>query len=508
MTFVEQLNVFPEVLHLKTSISLGLVFVAATLYALFRKRYWGGLDQLPGPLLASISDIWRWNAVWHENIHIRSLQLHNKYGPLVRIGPKCISVSSPEGIQAIYVNKKGLQKAPMYGILQPMLEGSPLHNIFSTSDIEYHSSLKRTIGSLYSFSALKDIQPNLDRCVLLFIDRLGDLAKSGPVTVDMSAWLQFYTFDSLGEVNFSQPMGFLASGTDVDGICELDHHMMRHFALWGQVLSFEGIVSRWKSLTGDRVTKPNPLFHFTLDIIEKRIMYPTDSVDILNKFLQLHNTAPDRLPRNDLAAAIYINVVTAHDVIAITLRAILYYLCRTPRVYNILYDEISRMENLGKLSTPAQYHEVSSMIYLSAVIDETLRIHPSTGIIFERIVPSGGITLHGTYIPENTIVGSNAWVTNRNKEVFGDDIDCFRPERWIGIPSDKTIDMRRNILTWGAGARVCIGKNLAMMQIAPVIVELYRNFDIKLADPGKEWHVSGGWLTRQTEMDMILNYKK
>ena len=119
----------------------------------------------------------------------------------------------------------------MYGILQPMLDGSPLHNIFSTSDIEYHSSLKRTIGSLYSFSALKDIQPNLDRCVALFVDRLGELVRSGPATVDMSAWLQFYTFDSLGEVNFSQPMGFLASGTDLDGICELDHHMMRHFAL-------------------------------------------------------------------------------------------------------------------------------------------------------------------------------------------------------------------------------------------------------------------------------------
>ena len=176
--------------------------------------------------------------------------------------------------------------------------------------------------------------------------------------------------------------------------------------------------------------------------------------------------------------------------------------------------------------------------FRSAVIDEILRIHPSTGIIFERLVPSGGLTLHGIHIPENTIVGVNAWVTNRNKEVFGDDVECFRPERWIGIPPDKITDMRRNILTvshhlvihlytctkystvrhadyqylthilqWGAGARVCIGKNLALMQIAPVVVELYRNFDIKLADPSKEWHVSGGWLTRQTGMDMVVSRK-
>jgi hypothetical protein len=43
-----------------------------------------------------------------------------------------------------------------------------------------------------------------------------------------------------------------------------------------------------------------------------------------------------------------------------------------------------------------------------------------------------------------------------------------------------------------------------MMQLTKIIVELYRNFEIALANPDKEWKVSGGWLTRQTDMDMIL----
>lgn len=55
--------------------------------------------------------------------------------------------------------------------------------------------------------------------------------KGKPSIVDMSPWLQYYTFDCLGEVNFSQKMGFLESGTDVGGICQLDHHMMMYFAL-------------------------------------------------------------------------------------------------------------------------------------------------------------------------------------------------------------------------------------------------------------------------------------
>lgn len=47
-----------------------------------------------------------------------------------------------------------------------------------------------------------------------------------------------------------------------------------------------------------------------------------------------------------------------------------------------------------------------------------------------------------------------------------------------------------------------------MMQISKVIVELYRNYEIELADPSKEWQVSGGWLTRQTQMDMIVSEKR
>ena len=46
-----------------------------------------------------------------------------------------------------------------------------------------------------------------------------------------------------------------------------------------------------------------------------------------------------------------------------------------------------------------------------------------------------------------------------------------------------------------------------MMQISKLIVELYRNFHIELADPEKDWRISGGWITKQTEMDMLLTQR-
>lgn len=85
--------------------------------------------------------------------------------------------------------------------------------------------------------------------------------------------------------------------------------------------------------------------------------------------------------------------------------------------------------------------------FRSAILNEALRIHPSTGLILERNVPKGGVTLHGKYIAENTIIGVNCWVVNRDKGIFGADADIFRPERWIESDSDTLQRMKRNMFT-------------------------------------------------------------
>lgn len=56
--------------------------------------------------------------------------------------------------------------------------------------------------------------------------------------------------------------------------------------------------------------------------------------------------------------------VTAHDVLAIALRAILYYLCCLPDCRDRLAFEIREAERKKELSTPAKYTEVVQLPYL------------------------------------------------------------------------------------------------------------------------------------------------
>jgi len=47
--------------------------------------------------------------------------------------------------------------------------------------------------------------------------------------------------------------------------------------------------------------------------------------------------------------------------------------------------------------------------------------------------------------------------------VYGEDVDCFRPERWLDATEEQLKAMERSSLAFGAGSRVCIGKNISMM---------------------------------------------
>ena len=120
----------------------------------------------------------------------------------------------------------------MYGILQPKFEGEDLHNAFSTQDPEFHTELSRTIGSLYTTTAFTKLEYHIDICTQIFVSKMEEMTElQNPNVVDTSAWLQYYTFDSLGEISFSKRLGFLDTITDVDGICELYHRQMMYFAL-------------------------------------------------------------------------------------------------------------------------------------------------------------------------------------------------------------------------------------------------------------------------------------
>jgi cytochrome P450 len=80
-----------------------------------------------------------------------------------------------------------------------------------------------------------------------------------------------------------------------------------------------------------------------------------------------------------------------------------------------------------------------------------------------RQAPAEGGRIGNKYFAPGTSVGIPAFVYHRQCEAFGPDADKFRPERWLEASPQAKKEMESNFLSFGAGSRVCIGRNISML---------------------------------------------
>ena len=107
------------------------------------------------------------------------------------------------------------------------------------------------------------------------------------------------------------------------------------------------------------------------------------------------------------------------------------------------------------------------------MILEGLRIHaPFTGLIAKQ-VPQGGDTVHGKFVPGGTRIAHNTWAVLRRTDIFGQDAELFRPERWLEGDSVKIELMQRTTdLVFGYGRWGCAGKSVAFLELNKIFVEV------------------------------------
>lgn len=86
------------------------VIIAGVTLRLVTNRFKKGLSDIPGPVLAKYTRLWKLHSVWKGDHHLASIDLHKKHGSLVRIGPNHISVGDPDAIPIIYGFDKGFTK--------------------------------------------------------------------------------------------------------------------------------------------------------------------------------------------------------------------------------------------------------------------------------------------------------------------------------------------------------------------------------------------------------------
>ena len=133
---------------------------------------------------------------------------------------------------------------------------------------------------------------------------------------------------------------------------------------------------------------------------------------------------------------------------------------KNPRVLDKARAEVDAAFADGTLSSPPQHSQAIKLAYLGAVIKESFRLFSPFAAAQQRYSPAQGIVLAGTYIPGGWRIGCNPAVVHHHKEVFGEDADAFRPERWLDGSPDQIKLMQKCLLHFGAGTRRCTGQHV------------------------------------------------
>ena len=170
------------------------------------------------------------------------------------------------------------------------------------------------------------------------------------------------------------------------------------------------------------------------------------------------------------------SVFAGADSTAISLRTVFYYLLKNSHTMDALVKEADALTSTE--DDVVSWNDARQSPYLTAVINEALRIHPAVGIHLERVVPPAGFEVNGYRIPGGTIVGTSAWPLHAKEEIFGPRTDEFRPERWLEIDEVERKRMENAIFTFSFGTRSCIGKNISSLEMYKVIPTLLRKFEV------------------------------
>jgi cytochrome P450 len=175
--------------------------------------------------------------------------------------------------------------------------------------------------------------------------------------------------------------------------------------------------------------------------------------------------------------------IAGSDTTAVVVSGAFFYLARRPDIQAKLVKEI--------LSTFSSFDEITSgsklmsCKYLTAFLEEALRMLPPVSAEPARTVLPGGTTVAGHYIPEGLNVSTGLYCLSFNKDYYPEPF-TFRPERWIvsddaslGSSAESVAAAQSASCSFSMGSRGCVGKNLAWLEMRIVIAKALWTYEIK-----------------------------
>lgn len=360
-------------------------------------------------------------------------------------------------------------------------------NITSYIDETKHADIRTRMAPGYAGKENPHLEGDVDKKLLQMFDLVSTkyLTRAGEgafKVMDLGRVTSFFTLDVISAVAFGQTFGFLDKDEDPFGYLENLAQMLPAIIVFGvyteltNILKVPFIKAALPKSTDKRGL--GRVMGFAAERVRERFgEKPVVRRDMLSAFIG------KGLTQEELESETLTQITAGSDSTASSLRLTLHFISTSPPILARLLAEARAAIKAGNISRPViKDAEARQLPYLQACIKEGLRVYPPvTGLLMKRVPDSGAqILVDGVekFAPGGTQIGWNSWGMMRHEEIFGPDVEIYRPERWLPKNSsqaevDRIQKMNDTVtLAFGYGRFGCLGRGVATMELNKAIIEV------------------------------------
>ena len=205
--------------------AFGVIYgIATILYNLFLHP----LRRIPGPPLAKVSRLWARIGNFHGCKSERVHAAHEKYGPVVRVGPNEMSFASPTAVREIYTSDVFVKEETFYRAKRVFHE----NHMFSFRDPEAHKQRRKLLSRGFSQAAMLDFEHNISNKIDEMLKQWAVRSQDAPV--DAYSWAHWLGFDIVFSLMFDEDPGSVQAGQP--------HEVMPYLRAWRPTFIYKELI--------------------------------------------------------------------------------------------------------------------------------------------------------------------------------------------------------------------------------------------------------------------------
>lgn len=411
-----------------------------------------------------------------------------------------LSFASASSMQTIHNAKANIKKGEWYKTLD-IGGGAP--SVQMVIDKQEHINRRRLLHPAFSQRALDEAE----KLISVHAHQLTDVLVSSPGKVEpgqwspsqnLGDWATYFGFDFVSDLGYGRSFEMLLKPDNRWITPTLK--LASSFLYYSGYLPFARLIrpllgTPFQILFGGRAAADSFRYTklangFLADRVKveeklKADKLPSRRKDTFHYLLNSYDSVMGRpLSKYELQADSALIIAAGSDAVGLTLSATVFYLLRRPDALTRLTAEVR--DAFSEVSQ-IRGSKLANLPYLSACLDETMRLCPPKPSSLPREVIKGGMVIDGEVIPEGIEVGTPIYVLHHDPDIYPDPW-TWKPERWLEH-SEMRAKAREAFCPFLIGPLNCIGKNMAYIASKCALAELIWRCDIRSANEG---HVTGG----------------